>query len=480
MNRFERVVELLDAAVGGPTAPVGAHRAFWRNISRNDFVIRKVFGLQVLVVGDGANSNILRALKGEAPFGADLDQPPPGARYGRMPAGLDPMPPADIAFIQRWIDEGCLEDEFTPEVPAAAAMSHRIATAPVASSRIPFVTRFDRSATINSLMAERTPAERDIDWLKRALQIAIQLELATLPPYLTASWTIKDENDPAYASIMEIWREEMGHFGLTCNLLVAIDGAPVVSGFGVVPKYPGPLPGGVLPNLMVTLRKLDRAQAKLFMDIEYPQGGPLPVAFLAAGEETFDSIGEFYDAILATFKKENPALKLDRQLTSAGIGVTKIDTLTKVEEAVAKIKLQGEGSRSSPEEMSGDLAHYYRFGEMYNEKVYAKSQATGRWDYDPTQPLPLPVPWNMADIPEGGYRKADVPDAATWDLINTFDQHYSAMLRLLQEAWLQGEQHILSTAIGEMRTMGAIARELVVRPRPDGAGNYGPCWRYVP
>jgi rubrerythrin len=477
MNRFERVVELLDASVGGPSAPVGAHRAFWRNTSRNDFVIRKVYGLQLLVVGDGANSNLVKALKGESPFGADLDAPPPGAEYSRMPAGLVAMRPADIAFIQRWIDEGCLEDEI-PASPAAGLSPGTALTRAITS--FPFATRFDRSATIAGLMVERPSAERDTDWLKRALQIAIRLELATLPPYLTASWSIKDENDPAYASIMEIWSEEMSHFGLACNLLVALDDVPVLTDPELVPKYPGPLPGGVLSHLQVTLRKLDRTQAKLFMDIEYPEGGPLPAILSRAGEEKFDSIGEFYDAILATFQKEKPALKLDRQLVSARMGVTKMDTLTKVEQAIAKIKLQGEGSRCSPEEQSDDLAHYYRFGEIYNEKVYAKNPATGHWDYDSAQPLPMPETWNMADIPEGGYCQADVPNAETWDLINTFDQRYSNMLRLLQDAWLQGEQTILSAAISEMRTMGMIARQLVPRTRPDGAGNYGPCFRYVP
>lgn len=331
--------------------------------------------------------------------------------------------------------------------------------------------------TIAALMAQAAPGERDLEWLKKALQVAIQLELATLPPYLTAYWTIKDEGHRAKASIKVIWREEMTHFGLACNLLVAIGGAPLLTEPSVIPAYPGPLPGGVRPGLTVPLRKLDKAQAEVFMEIEYPQDGPLAaLAALAAVEETFDSIGEFYAAILATFQKESPPLTLDRQV--GGFGLFKIDTMAKVEAAIGKINLQGEGSKTSPEEAPGDLAHYYRFGEIYNEKRYVQNPVTGKWGYDPAAPSPLPETWDMADIPKGGYVQADVPDLATWDLIRTFDQRYSNMLRLLEDAWRNGNS--LSAAVGEMGEMAAIASQLVATPRPDGAGNYGPCFRYVP
>ena len=48
------------------------------------------------------------------------------------------------------------------------------------------------------------PEKHDINWLKQALQWAIQLELATIPPYLCAMWSIKAKTEYAYASIYEI------------------------------------------------------------------------------------------------------------------------------------------------------------------------------------------------------------------------------------------------------------------------------------
>lgn len=110
MNRFERVIQILDDAIGGPDATIGAHGAFWRGLTRDAFVATNVFGLDLIVVGQGASSNLVKALKGESPFGADLPNPAPDAEFPRMPAGLDPVSAEDIALIERWIDEGCLED----------------------------------------------------------------------------------------------------------------------------------------------------------------------------------------------------------------------------------------------------------------------------------------------------------------------------------------------------------------------------------
>lgn len=354
-----------------------------------------------------------------------------------------------------------------PGSKSAVGVARRIspARAPKALARKP------RFATIAEFVAA---PERDIDWLRDALQTAIQLELSTLPPYLTARWTIKNQSDPVATSIMEIRGEEMLHFGLACNLLASVGGFPLIASPDVVPKYPGPLPGGVRPGLEVALRKLTREQAAVFMQIEYPQDGP--ISFAAPPPVT---IGAFYAAILDAFKTLNLSLSVDRQIDRAfGFGrLFKIDSIAKVEEAINLINRQGEGSNVSPEEAAGDLAHYYQFGEIHHGRRYIKD-ADGRWGYVGDE-LPLPAVHDMADIPEGGYRKVDVPDPAVWDLIERFDRAYSDMLRLLQGAWTDGMVGALGQAVGKMIEMGTIGEELITKPRPDGKGNYGPCFRYV-
>ena len=93
MNRYQRVQQILDAAVGGPGTPVSFHGAFWRG-SRNDFVATKKFGFQFVTVGDGAGSIIIKALKGETPFGADTGNP--DADFNRMPSGRAPVSNAPL------------------------------------------------------------------------------------------------------------------------------------------------------------------------------------------------------------------------------------------------------------------------------------------------------------------------------------------------------------------------------------------------
>lgn len=124
MNRYERVTEILDNAIGGPMAAIGAHGAFWRGLTRNQFVGKMVFRLAIVTVNDGAGSNLVKALRGEAPFGADLPVPPPVALYPRMPDGLPPVADTDIAFIQKWIDDGCPEDPYVPGTAAVSALSN--------------------------------------------------------------------------------------------------------------------------------------------------------------------------------------------------------------------------------------------------------------------------------------------------------------------------------------------------------------------
>jgi photosystem II stability/assembly factor-like uncharacterized protein len=130
MTRFDQVVQILNAAVGGADAPVGFHGPFWRNVTRDLFVAKKVFGLALITLGDGAGSNLVKALKGEVPFGADLPDASPDATFNRMPSGRTPVAAADIAFIQKWIDDGCPEDAVV--APPAAQLQWRKTSAPPA------------------------------------------------------------------------------------------------------------------------------------------------------------------------------------------------------------------------------------------------------------------------------------------------------------------------------------------------------------
>jgi len=104
-SRYQEVVDILDKAVGGSTAPVGAHGGFWRGKTKAEFIAATVFGQQLLLSGDGTSSNLVKALKGEAPFGSDIGTA--DGIFRRMPAGRDPVPAKQVEVIRKWIDDGC-------------------------------------------------------------------------------------------------------------------------------------------------------------------------------------------------------------------------------------------------------------------------------------------------------------------------------------------------------------------------------------
>lgn len=62
--------------------------------------------------GRGAASGLIKGLKGQAPFD--------GSQFPRLPWGGSPVSPADVAFIESWIDNGCPETD-APASGAAAA-----------------------------------------------------------------------------------------------------------------------------------------------------------------------------------------------------------------------------------------------------------------------------------------------------------------------------------------------------------------------
>jgi hypothetical protein len=106
---FKDVIAILDDSVGGPDAEVASHGPFWRDVTRDRFVAMRIGGRPLVIPGDGGNSNLVKSLRGQAPFGSDLPDPPKGAVTPMMPAYLPPVPAESIERIVAWIDDHCPE-----------------------------------------------------------------------------------------------------------------------------------------------------------------------------------------------------------------------------------------------------------------------------------------------------------------------------------------------------------------------------------
>jgi hypothetical protein len=452
MKRFERVKMILEEAVGGQT--ILMHGNFWRELTLEQFKVKKVYGKKLVESGNAEESNLIKALEGRAPFGSDTGAS--GATIRRMPAGLPPAAPVKILFIRKWIDDGCPDEEET-NVEWATDL-------PVVDA-----TKDEKIVELLKVPA----AEHDLEWLKDALQSALKLELSTLPPYLCALWSIDEDKPNAtypYNSIKQIVVDEMRHMGLVCNMLTTLGFTPIMNTPDTVPKYPGPLPGGVNPRLIASLRKLSEQQLEKFMEIEKPNHPPLmPVEPL--GEE-FDTIGEFYDAILEAFEKlPTAAYKKERQIT--GGGLFKISDFSKAKHAIVDIiKKQGEGTKQSPEDEENlaepDLAHYYRFRELFWKRRFVKN-AAGNWVNGAD--VLFPTVYDMADIPAGGYPES-----------RAFDELYTELLNSLQKTWENGDNAEFGNAYGLMTMLKGEAKILMqtqIDPNNRSKGCFGPSFLLI-
>ena len=329
--------------------------------------------------------------------------------------------------------------------------------------------------------------EDDIEHLKGALQGAVTLEFATLPPYLSALWSVKDDVSFVAQSLREIVQEEMLHMALACNLLVALDGSPEIN--TVVPSYPGKLPLDVHPKLTVQLSALNKDALTAFLEIERPDHPGHRLAMNAAQDLEADrvpegsadlTIGELYDQILESFKRNAPVLLTNRQITGP-LAWTVMQNQDDVTKAIETISHQGEGSGGPVNAYLTGLAHYYRFAEIIELKQLVYDKGTKQFAF--LTPIPFDMVkdvWPMGPVPEGGFTDNRVADPEVRRLLRGFNITYSRLLDLLQAAWQsEGGQAQLWHGLDTMFELEKYARPLMQIPRPDGNGNYGPDFRYI-
>lgn len=321
-------------------------------------------------------------------------------------------------------------------------------------------------------VAMKVPAQRrDLDWLKTTLQYAIDIEHSTIPPYLCAMWSIKNRSDPVYRMIRRIVLQEMLHMGLACNILSAVGGTPKIADHAFFPSYPGPLPHGVHPGLVVGLEPLSMHALETFRAIE------LPEPKIQARRGGYPTIGVFYNAISKALGNITPPMRASYQVTHPDLGGYDLVKITNVEEAqkaIKMIKRQGEGTRESPlrARASNIVAHYFRFGEILFGREYVK-QPDETWAFVGA-PVPFPAEiYPMAPVPMGGYPS---PPPA----MEQFNRLYTGMLQALQRLWTTAAGGELDEAVKYMRGLRGPAVELMKIRLPNSELTYGPTFKYVP
>ncbi|MDQ0462865.1 hypothetical protein QO010_000613 [Caulobacter ginsengisoli] len=334
-----------------------------------------------------------------------------------------------------------------------------------------------------------------LDGLQTALQNAVQLEHATIPPYLTAFYTLAAATPgvaQARAIIRSVVMQEMLHMLLASNILNAIGGAPAINAKGFIPSYPGPLPMGIgyedgPKGLEVGIVRYSQGTVQdVFMNIEEPEQPitiPVKPMALAAVAPKYQTIGQFYGAVAAEIKRLGPAIFTGdraRQVTDMPGAIEVIDVDTALA-AIQVIVRQGEGTPASPLDMSHELAHYYRFEELAKGMTIVPDPHPPGYAFDPNQPITVD---DKADVTPMVDNPQLVDFSGDWRaqrLADECDIIYGKLLNALHLTF-NGQPHRLFDATAVMFEFKNAAEELLQQQLTKGpnAGQYaGPRYLYV-
>lgn len=382
-------------------------------------------------------------------------------------------------------------------------------------------------------------------FLQEFLQLAILIEHSTIPPYLTALYSIKDgTNALAGQIIRSVAVEEMLHMIMVCNVMNSLSIAPSVNRPQNYPVYPMKLPLNV--DFYVGLEKFSTNSIATFIAIESPSSPMVkaPVfdhitekSMLKAGkatppedlwgfanlkkflEENVNTIGEFYDVLfffivvfqaLAFYKANgrfpssfeelnkggiftgDPAKQIrPEQYYGSGGKLYAVVDLKGVMEVFAEIKGQGEGADDtifdvdpSQFEEGAELAHYFRFKEIFHEHFYKDGKYEPFMDGKGMMPVttpptgkPLAVEWDKAYPMEPNPKVADMQsNPALYAQAKAFNVTYKKLLDAIQAA-VEGRAEELEKSIMYMYALKEQAVELMKQPL-TAQTNAGPTFEY--
>ncbi|MGQ4390169.1 ferritin-like domain-containing protein [Streptomyces sp. SAS_270] len=330
-----------------------------------------------------------------------------------------------------------------------------------------------------------------LESLREHLQWAIELEHATLPPYLCALYSLDSAKNPdAAQAVGSVFVEEMIHLALAANLLNAVGGQPRLDTPQMLPRHPRPLPHGDR-SLELSLVPFGAEALEMFLRLEQPA---LPSA--PAEGDNYETIGQFYDAIeeglrhLCAELGEREVFCGDpaRQVTAGpfshtGGQLAAVTDLASALAALEEIVEQGEGTARG-EVWDGDqdifhperdeVSHYYRFQELKLGRRYRRD------DTPKSGPTGEAVAFDLAGV-RPMRRNQRMADHLMGSPIRTaqeeFNRTYCGMLHQLEHAF-NGTPNALGAAIGMMYALKAQAQGLMEMPDEDGT-TAGPTFEYV-
>lgn len=393
-----------------------------------------------------------------------------------------------------------IKDDLFASVPSFVQQFQKRLEKPLSIPEL-MVCHTDVANARKKFVPESAPEERDeldacsLNVLKTSLQVAIEVEFSTIPPYLCALWSVKNNLHLVAKSIREVVQEEMLHMALACNMLAAIGGKPEIATPQAVPNYPSALPGGVHQGLVVPLSKLDKSSLAGFLEIEQPAKlidlANVDLKVLVSTKDS-STIGEFYESIKQRFHELRPDMNSDNQITGL-LAWTTIGNLHNVDFAIDTISRQGEGADVPYDTNPSDLAHFYRFLAIYlgvelrwdvRTSKLVKSNAP-LFDFDDPKTVRQMKSYdpndNYSDVvkdkhDEEGEGRLEVAKM----LMDRFDLAYTKMLHNLQRAWTSGGHEYFICAMRMMFDLEKYSLPLMDLHRNGVDGlTFGPRFRFL-
>jgi hypothetical protein len=346
----------------------------------------------------------------------------------------------------------------------------------------------DESTTVD---AASTTGIATLEDLRRHLQWAIEIEHSTLPPYMTALYSLDPERNADAAQLISgVFVEEMIHLALAANLLNAVGGEPRLDVPHMLPPHPRTMPHAD-PSIELSLLPFGKEALGMFLRLEQPahQGDP-------AEGDNYETIGQFYDAIEEGLRDLCAELGEERVFTgdparqvaggpfahTAG-HLAPVTDLNTALAALEEIVEQGEGAARA-DVWDGDkdlfhpetkaVSHYYRFQELAVGRRYQpgdtpESGPTGETvTVDVAGVRPVRPNQRLADHPEG---------SAIRTAQEAFNQTYCKTLHMLEQAF-NGKPAMLGMSVGTMYAAKGQAQSLMAMQDDDGLA-VGPTFEYV-
>lgn len=317
------------------------------------------------------------------------------------------------------------------------------------------------------------------------LQTALELELATIPPYLVALLSMKLPTNRAAADrVRSVAIEEMLHLALIANVINGVGGKVRIDQ-AALPSYPLRLTfeGRVFADrqVAVELAPFSGTLIETFMEIEKPAN--LLGALVATGGEIQVpalTIGGFYSRILDRLEEleiEAPgklftgdrAFQIEADFYwSSGGQIMTVHDLASARSALDLVISQGEAAwPPTPERFTEAvqatyaIGHYFRFAEIHHGRAYtitdepAGPPSGDLLSIDYGAVLPILANPRSDDYPEG---------TTAADLNARFNVQYTLMLRQLEEAMTGTPKSLYTAIMHGMHSLTSLARKLMETP----------------